>query len=142
MKFVLDSSVIAKLFIKENGSDRVCEVIEASHLFDIRLVAAELAIYEVSNTILRHLEKSKKKGKDFIDQLYLLNIAYVPFNKEMACRVMDVAQKHSITYYDAVHINLSNVTKCLLVTEDKELLKKFNNTANLKETIELIDSDG
>ena len=142
MKFVLDSSVIAKLFIKETDSDRICDVIEASLLFDIELVAAELAIYEVSNTILRHLEKSKKNGKNFIDQLYLLNIAYVPFNKEMACRVMDLAQKHSITYYDAVHINLSNELKCKLVTEDRELLKKFNNSVNLKGAEKLIDSNG
>ena len=65
----------------------------------------------------------------------MLNIDYIPLNENLAVEAMKLAQKHDITYYDGVHIALSQEYKTQLVTEDKLLLNKFKMAINLKKAI-------
>ncbi|UCH88219.1 MAG: type II toxin-antitoxin system VapC family toxin [Thermoplasmata archaeon] len=138
MKLVLDSSVIAKLFVDEVNSNDAIEIINISHEKDIELIASELVIYEVGNIIYKHLKK-RKGGKKYIKQLFLLNIEYIQLNQNPISKAMEIAQKNTISYYDAVHVGISKQIKAPLVTEDKELLKKLKNTLNIHEVLEYIN---
>jgi predicted nucleic acid-binding protein len=140
MKFSLDSSVIAKLFINEKGSDDAIETIEKCQLKNIELLASVLIIYEVGNIILKNIKNKKYNGTLFIKQLFLLNIEYINTDQKFACKVMELAQKYNITYYDAVHIGISEEFKSPLITEDKELLKKYKNAINIKKALRIIKS--
>ena len=136
MKLVLDSSVIAKLFFEEEGSDSGIELMELCDLMDIELLASDLAIYEVGNTIWKNLQKKSRDGTTYIKMLFLLNIEFIPVDDTLACESLKWAQKENITYYDAVHIALSKNHESTLVTQDYELLKKFKNALSIEGVLE------
>lgn len=141
MKLVLDSSVIAKLFIDEKDSDKATELFEESSTKDIALVASTLVFYEVGNTILKHLRGKDKDGSEYMKQLFLLNIEYRSLDQPLASEAIRMAKVHGITYYDAVHITLSQRHKSALATEDKELIRKFENAIPMKDALERIEKE-
>ena len=137
MKLVLDSSVMAKLFFKEKGSDEAIRLMELADVNDIELLASDLVIYEVGNTICKNL--GKKDGSRYIELLFLLNIDFIPEDNELAAEALRQAQKHDITYYDGIHIALGKSNKTDLITQDKELLKKFKNASSIEEILKRIE---
>jgi len=139
MKLILDSSVIAKLFLEESGSEEALEIMENSYLKDLEIIASELIFYEVGNTIWKHLRKKKNDGTEYIKKLYLLNINYIPLSENLAAEAMKLSHMNDITYYDGVHIALAHEYKSPLVTEDKLLLNKFKMVINLQKAIKEIE---
>lgn len=139
MKLILDSSVIAKLFLEESGSEEALEIMENSYLKDLEIIASELIFYEVGNTIWKHLRKKKNDGTEYIKKLYLLNINYIPLSENLAIEAMKLSHMNDITYYDSVHIALAHEYKSPLVTEDKLLLNKFKMVINLQKAIKEIE---
>ena len=139
MKLILDSSVIAKLFLDESGSQEALEIMDTSYLKELEIIASELIFYEVGNTIWKHLRKDKNDGTEYIKKLFLLNIDYIPLSEKLANDAMKLAHKNDITFYDGVHIALAQEHRSQLVTEDKLLLNKFKMAINLQEAIEEIE---
>ncbi len=139
MKFVLDSSVVAKLFFMEAGSDSAIKLMEIGDEKDIEFLASDLVIYEVGNTIWKNTRMMKKDASGYIKLLFLMNIDFIPIDEGLASEAMDVAQRDNITYYDGVHIGISKRNKATLVTQDKELLNKFKYTLSIEETLERIE---
>jgi predicted nucleic acid-binding protein len=138
MKLILDSSVVAKLFFKEEGSDEVVRLMELGDEMDIGFLASDLVIYEVGNIIWRNLKKKTKSPTTYMKLLFLLNIDYISMDDELACEALEQAQKNDITYYDGVHIALSRKNQASLVTQDKELLKKFRNALSIEGILDRI----
>ena len=139
MKLVLDSSVIAKLFFEEAGSDSAIKLMELGDALDIEFLASDLVIYEVGNTIWKNLRKKDKDGIRYIKLLFLLNIEFIHLDDNLACEALTAAQKNNITYYDGVHMALSKKNQATLVTQDKELLKKFKTTLSIEGILEKIE---
>jgi predicted nucleic acid-binding protein len=138
MELILDSSVIAKLFIDEDGSAEAIELVERSYIDEIELNASELIFYEVGNTIWKHLRKGKNDGRKNIDKLYLLNINYIQLTKELAQAAIKLAHDNDVTFYDAVHVSLCKKYHGFLVTEDKLLLNKFEDLINITNALKMI----
>lgn len=141
MKLVLDSSVVAKLFFEETGSDSAIKLMELGDALDIEFLASDLVIYEVGNIIWKNLRKKKMNGSRYIKLLFLLNIDFVHLDDNLASEALDEAQKNNITYYDGVHIALSNIYDATLVTQDKELIKKFKTALSIEEILERIEKN-
>jgi predicted nucleic acid-binding protein len=135
MKLVLDSSVIAKLFFKEEGSDEAIKLMELGDAMDIEFLASDLVIYEVGNTIRKNLRKKTKNGVRYIELLFLLNIDYIGNDDGLASEALKQAQNKNVTYYDGVHIALSKKNQATLVTQDRELLKKFKTTSSIEKIL-------
>ena len=138
MRIFLDSSVISKLFIEEKGSEDAMRFMKLGGTKGIEIKAAELSIYEVGNAIKRNLGKKSKDTSEFMMQLFLLNIDFIPLDSDLASRAMEVAVKRGVTYYDAVHIASCQEDGGILVTEDKLLLKKFDMVMNIEETLKIM----
>ena len=141
MNLVLDSSVVAKLFVDEMDSDTATELLEKSSTKDIKLIASTLVFYEVGNTILKHLRGKDEDGTEYMNQLFSLNIEYISLGETVAGEAVRIAKIDDITYYDAVHITLSQRHRSALVTEDKELLRKFKNAIPMKDALERIEKE-
>ena len=61
MRLVLDSSVIAKLFLDESGSNEALDLMDSSYLKDLEIIASYLIFYEVFDpALLRLLEKNNR----------------------------------------------------------------------------------
>ncbi|MEE8424045.1 MAG: type II toxin-antitoxin system VapC family toxin [Thermodesulfobacteriota bacterium] len=140
MKLTLDSSVIAKLFIDEKDTKNAVSLMEKSIEDGAELIASDLILYEVGNTIWKHIRKKKTDGQEYIRQLFFLNIDYLPPNQDTACQTIALAQEQDITYYDAVHVMPAKNNETPLVTEDKELLEKVDSAINIKEALGLLEN--
>lgn len=139
MKIFLDSSVIAKLFIDEKGSENASTLMKLSGTNGVEIKAAELSIYEVGNEIVKNLGKKSRNTDEFMMQLFLLNIDYISLDSDLAARATEIAVKKSVSYYDAVHVATCQENEGILVTEDKLLLKKFNIVMNMEDLLKTID---
>lgn len=139
MKLVLDSSVVAKLFFEEKGSNEAVKLMELGDEKDIEFLASDLVIYEVGNIISKNLRKKKRDGSIYIKLLFLLNIDFIPIDDDLACEALEQAQKNNITYYDGVHIAISKRNKAAFVTQDKELLRKFKNALSTEGVLKRIE---
>ena len=138
MKLILDSSVVAKLFFDEAQSDSAVKLMELGDEKNIEFLASDLVIYEVGNTIWKNLRKKKKDGNQYINLLFLLNIEYVPIDEDLAEKAIRLAQKNNITYYDSVHIALSQKCNATFITQDKELLAKFKTARSIDNILDKI----
>lgn len=141
MNLVLDSSVIAVLFIDEKNSDKATELFEKSSTKGVGLVASRLILYEVGNAIWKHLRKKDIDGSEYVEQLFFLNIEYSSLDQPLASEAMRIAKTYDITYYDAVHIALSQRHMSVLVTEDKELLRRFKNAVSIEVAVERLEKE-
>jgi predicted nucleic acid-binding protein len=95
----------------------------------------------VGNTILKHLPEKNEKGAELVKQLFLLDIDYSILDRFLAIKAFEIAKTYNITYYDAIHIAVSQHCQSPLVTEDKELLKKFEHALSMSEAIERIENE-
>jgi predicted nucleic acid-binding protein len=139
MKLVLDSSVVAKLFFEETESDSTIELMELGDAMDLEFIASDLVIYEVGNTVWKNLGKNARNGARYMKLIFMLNIEFIPIDNDLACEAIDAAQKYNITYYDGVHVALSKKNKTMLVTKDKELLKKVKTAHSIDRIIKRIE---
>jgi predicted nucleic acid-binding protein len=140
MNLVLDSSVIAKLFVEEEDSDLAVELFKQISIKG-KFWGSDPIFYEVGNTILKHLPEKSEKGPELVKQLFFLDIDYSILDRFLAIKAFEIAKTYNITYYDAVHIAVSQHCQSPLVTEDKELLKKFKHAISMSEAIERIEKE-
>ncbi|MDP7078740.1 MAG: type II toxin-antitoxin system VapC family toxin [Candidatus Undinarchaeales archaeon] len=140
MKLVLDSSVLAKLFIEESGTEDALALIGLAHMLDLELLAAQLAVSEVGNVLWKHLRDTDDDGSEHMRQLFLLDITFVPLDSVRSSRASSLATGHDISFYDAVHVALAEEHLCDLVTEDNELQKKVDQAIGLRKARELVES--
>jgi predicted nucleic acid-binding protein len=141
MKFILDASVIAKLFLQEKYSLEALDMMTLGYSKNVTFISSELALYEVGNVFWKHLRKKDNDGSELINQLLLLDIEYISLGSDLAPEVLKFAHNNDISYYDAVYIVLSNKYQLNLVTEDKKLLKMFDKTINIIDGLEKIKEE-
>jgi predicted nucleic acid-binding protein len=139
MNLVLDSSVIAKLFIEEGDSHEAVELFQKGSMRDITLTASELILYEVGNTLLKHCRNTDTDVSEYMTRLFYLNVEYILPHEILFSVALKTANLHNITYYDAVHVALAEHCRSFLVTEDRELLKKIKDAINMKEALKIIE---
>ena len=137
MSFVLDSSVVAKLFFKEAGSDEAQEFMELCAGEEIRLIASRLLLYELGNVIWKNTRKKEVDGRMYLRQLQLLNIEYQPLGEELMLKAMKTARDQDISYYDAVHVTLAQMNELAFVTEDRKLLERFGRAMTIEQALEV-----
>ena len=139
MRLILDSSVVAKLFFEEEGSDEAIRLMELGHENEMEFLASDLVIYEVGNTIWKNLRRKKRDRTRYIKLIFLLNIDFIQVDESLACEAIRQAQKNNISYYDGVHVALSRKNRALLITQDRELLNKIKSTLSIEEILERIE---
>jgi predicted nucleic acid-binding protein len=139
MKLTLDSSVLAKLFFEEEDSDSAIELMEKGEEKDLEFISSDLVVYEVGNTIWKNLKGKKKDGRRYVELIFLLNVELLPIDADLASEAIVQAQKYNITYYDAVHVALSKANKTILVTQNKELLKKVKSAKSIEASLGRIE---
>jgi predicted nucleic acid-binding protein len=73
-----------------------------------------------------------------MNNLFLLNITYIQLTKELAQAAMKLAHDNVVTFYDAIHVVVGQEFNSLVVTEDRLLLKRFDEAIDIKGALELI----
>lgn len=125
-KIVVDSSVIVKWLNsqKEKYLEQADEILKDCEGRRIIIYTSELAKYEVGNAIL-YKKLNEPLTKSSLSVLYSLPIIFYPLAEESALRIVEIAAKSKITYYDAVFVNLAEEIGATLVTDNQKHQSKI-----------------
>lgn len=120
---ILDTSVVAKWFLEEEGTDKALKIRDDYVHGKIDVEIPDLLIYELAN-VLRYKgftgEEIKRAIKSIYDMDFLI-ISPTPFLLYMAT---NIALNAGITVYDAVYIALGLYFNTKVITADRELYEK------------------
>ena len=133
MRYILDASAAAKLFIREEGSEGVFRLVEGHIHRYLQLSAPTLIIYELGNVFWKHPEIDADKAHHFIMKFLDLNIELmnVHEDEEVLREICDISKNMNITFYDASYIALARRMKAKMITADERLKRSFPETATL-----------
>ena len=126
MSYVVDASVVVKLFIVEDYSDKATEIINAHAKGYISLSAPTLIVYELGNVFWKHPHITYEKAYRFIEKFLDLdiNLVDVHSNVELLKTACRISESMSLTFYDASYIAIAERDKVKLITADEELHNK------------------
>lgn len=128
-KLILDSSAIAALFFKEEHSQKVEEIVEkSSQIYTVSQAYSEVAnaawkrviIYGEDNELVR---EAVGRATDFIT-----NVCKVEQMKNILTPAFELALENEITVYDALFIKLAIDLDGVVVTTDRKLSNKVNES--------------
>ena len=114
-RWVIDNSYLIEA-IENADEERYFDVLEGK----IELYAPQLIHYELGNVTLIKAKKNaiKENRKYFLSNLLqTVNIQDSDF-----VSIFDLAQKHSLTFYDAAYLQLAIDLKLPLATYDQQLI--------------------
>lgn len=113
-EFVIDASILSALFLNEEGSDYIRNVVES----ETTLYAPSFWRYEVSNAIWKRKVIPQDKAKRLVDIIWSFPV-YTNESKEFAMESMFIARKYGITFYDSYYIAMAKLICIPLWTIDK-----------------------
>lgn len=131
-KVVLDSSVIAAIFFKEQASERAERVAENHELVTVDIAVAEVANVAWKRVVLfsesREVTlKALKRCTDFI-----ISVCDIITSQELLESGFEIALADRITLYDALFVAASEREKVSLLTLDKKLYEKIQEKRNVE----------
>ncbi len=129
---VLDSSVIAAIFFKEEASERAEKVAEKH-----RLMTVDATVPEVANVAWKRIvhfnepeEMTKIALKACMD--FIANACKVISSQTLLEASFEIAVRDRITVYDSLFIAASEKEKAPLLTTDKNLYNNLCEKRNVK----------
>jgi len=131
-RVILDSSVIAAIFFKEDSSE-VAEMAAESY----KLITVDLAIAEVANVAWKRVmffDESKEIAlKALRRSINFINGACeVISTRKLLEDAFAIAIADEITLYDSLFIAASEIEKVPLLTTDGKLYEKVKSKRNVK----------
>lgn len=131
-RVVLDSSVIAAIFFREEASERAERAAENHELITVDIAAAEVA--NVAWKRVLFLDESReitlKALKGCAD--FIMNVCDTISSLELLENGFEIAVLDRITLYDALFVAASEREKVSLLTLDGKLYEKLYKRRNVK----------
>jgi predicted nucleic acid-binding protein len=131
-ELVVDSSVVAKWFLLEAGSEEARRLRDEFVSGQVRLAAPTLLMYEVAN-VLRYSGDFDEASLAVVTKSlskYRFGL-WRPRGKMLESSAR-LSFRKDVSVYDAAYVALAQRLGSKLVTEDRELLEKFpEDTLNL-----------
>ena len=118
---VIDSNVLAKLFLDEEHSEKAQEIKDAYREQAIWLSAPSLIIYELINTLEYKGFRQDKIGAA-LRASYDYGIELKEIDRQFADFTAEAAVRHGITAYDASYVALASIIGATFYTADVKLL--------------------
>jgi predicted nucleic acid-binding protein len=132
MKFVFDTSAIAPNYIEEDTSKMVRELIRKCIMKSVEIQCSELAFYELGNVLVK---AEVTEGQEVLRKFREIFPDPVPSSTGLEKICFNVSDELKFTYYDSVHVSLSKYTGSKLVTNDKLILKKYEDSCTPSEAL-------
>ena len=125
--YVLDASVAAKWFVRQDEADRELALsIRDRHSSGLcRLILPEFALLEIGNAI-RHSPRAREAdGAAALDLLRDLNIEIHALSWDLLRKANAISWAYKIAIYDASYVALAEGVGYPLLTADEGLLNKM-----------------
>lgn len=125
MKYVIDASFVASLFLPDEASEKTSSL--ARKLGPADATAPCLLQLEITNILLMAHRRKRITGvqlKQLSDAFENLPVSFQPaLTGEQRATVLQLAEKHQLTAYDAAYLELCMRMGLGLATLDASLLK-------------------
>lgn len=123
--YVVDASVVMKLFISEEQSSQAIALFgQLAQTEGMKLYAPDLLYIECANVFCKYTERygyPRERASKNLRRLALLSLRWVSVY-ELFSDAYTLAIDRSITAYDACYLLLSHKLKVSFITADKKLL--------------------
>lgn len=136
----VDSSVLVKLAVFEEHSDRVAEIWDGWAAAGTRILAPALVWYELTSTVRKRHQRGSLLDEEASAALdLLLSLPLVDVTGEELHRTAYVfaAQLGELVTYDSYYLAVAALSSCVLWTADRRM---HDFAAKLRITSELIGS--
>jgi predicted nucleic acid-binding protein len=118
----MDSSAITALALREEGAAEIDEMLDRAEDHDLGAVSLDLAKVEAVNAVWKHCSLLKDlrpaAASRLVEGIEGLNYEFRRLDPPMLADAFQIAQKHRVTVYDSVFIELLRRVKGILVTAD------------------------
>jgi predicted nucleic acid-binding protein len=126
---VVDASVVAKLFLPEDLSERAEALFAAGPRPGLRVIYAPDLLYaECANIFWKHVRRDtldETRARQHMNDVLSLGLTTRPL-RDLAVSALELAAEHDITAYDACYVALALTAACDLVTADERLVNKLS----------------
>jgi predicted nucleic acid-binding protein len=136
VQIVLDASVIAKLFLKEEWSDAAIRLKDSHIEGKIEVTVPSLLKYELMNA-LRYKNFAKEEIKEALEVVRDYGFSIIELDDRLFDKVAELSVDYNISVYDAAYIILAEDTGALFYTADKKVLLKVKKLKFVKHLSEL-----
>jgi predicted nucleic acid-binding protein len=119
-QIVLDASVIAKLFLKEEGSDIAVRLKDDHVEGRIEILAPSLMKYELISA-LKSKNFSKNEIKLALEVVKDYGFSTIELDDELFDKVAEIACDYNVSSYDASYIALAEDLGVILCTADGKM---------------------
>lgn len=126
MKIVLDTSVVLKWFVDEEGSETARGYLEDFFKGKYQIVFPTLIFYELGNACLQNSIPTDEIGK-IIELLQKYNFEIEDIGFGAFRKIYQNASEYKLTFYDASYVALMQKYNCELITADHALFHKVKN---------------
>jgi len=128
---VVDASVVAKWFIPEADSDKAVKLRNRHIEGTLNLMAPDLLLYEVANTLVYHPEIRDEAIQEDMEALFAVDIELVSPSSELMASIAEGARRRDLSVYDSSYLVLAEYVATNLVTADRRLYDKAKHTGQV-----------
>ncbi len=122
-KFVLDASVLVKMFVEEEGTQRALRLLEMRAIGGAELIAPDLIVLESANAFWKYYQKGLLPEEEVLEALRLirlLNLRLAPM-LQLIEEASALSLRLGTSVYDSIYLALAQHEDAQLVTADKQL---------------------
>lgn len=124
-RIVADASVIVKLFLQEEYSEKAYALRDSYISEGVELIEPILLQYEVLSAL--RFSKSEKVTeedmKEAMEAVENYNLKMVPPNKEIMEKALSYSLKYGTSIYDSIYVAVADAYKATLYTADSHLVE-------------------
>lgn len=126
-EIVVDASVLSALFLHEEGSESIHEVLYS----ETTLFSSAFWRFEVSNAVWKRKDLPLNTAQNLIEIVWRFPVSTLE-SPALAMRAMTLARKHAMSFYDSFYIAMAEQLGIPLWTLDR-----VQSKAALKENMNL-----
>lgn len=130
-RIILDSSVIAAVFFKEEESLAAEKAMEGLMPITVEIAMAEVANVAWKKSLFFDEPKSAVYRAMLLSRDFILNACQVIPTEAVLEEAFKIALESKITIYDSLFVAASEKTKAPLLTSDKKLYERTKGTYDL-----------
>lgn len=134
---IVDASVIVKWLNQEREqlTKEAFDILEQAECGTLSLLTSDLATHEVLNALIRGKGLRERMLEFAVHAFFDLPLVFLDTNFEIASLAAIIAEKHGVTFYDAVYSSIASIHQCPLVTANP----KHQKSTTFSRTIPLGD---
>ncbi|MEM2922608.1 MAG: type II toxin-antitoxin system VapC family toxin [Candidatus Bathyarchaeia archaeon] len=124
-KVVVDSSVLVKWFVEEDGSAKALRIRDKYIEGEVEIIVPELVTFETLNALRYKGLFKDSEIKEISEALDAFAFRLYSLKGEYARSAIDIAFKNDITIYDSSYISLAMLENAIFYTADSKLIGRL-----------------